>query len=310
MTLKLSALICTRNRARYLRKALQSLIEQTLAPDLYEIIVVDNNSDDETRRVVEAFLDSGRVRYLFEPVAGLSRARNTAWRAARAPYVAFLDDDAVARNDWAEQYVRAFETITPTPGSIGGKCEPIWEAPRPDWLPDRLLSSLSVYDWADRPIVLSGDQWVSGCNIAYPVERLREIGGFREDLGRIGTRLLAGEETYVRRQLDALGYPTRYHPEIVVGHHISPGRLNKAWFRRHAFGTGQSHALMEHGERSPAAGKRLRLGIGRVLWALPRVGLMLAARTPAERFYREYQARESAGFVAGLWQAGRLERAG
>lgn len=302
MSIKLSALICTRNRAHYVRKAIESLLDQSLSPELYEIIVVDNNSEDETRQVVEAYLHDARVRYLCEPVAGLSRARNTGWKAARAPYVAFLDDDAVARHQWAEKYVEAFETTSPMPGSVGGKCEPIWEVERPDWLSDKLLSSLSVYDWSPTPMILSETEWVSGCNIGYPAAVLQEIGGFREDLGRVGNRLLAGEETFVRRQLDERGYHTLYHPEIVVGHHISAARLNKAWFRKHAFGTGESEAFMQYGLSPVSFGRRVQLGAQRVAWLLPRVALMLAARTPDKRFYREYQAYESAGFVSGLWQ--------
>jgi glucosyl-dolichyl phosphate glucuronosyltransferase len=302
MTVQISAIICTHNRAPYLRKAIQSLIEQTLPPDCYEIIVVDNHSSDETRDVVEAFGNIGHLRYVFEPVPGLSRARNTGWRQAQGQYVAFLDDDAVARPHWIEKYLEAFETTKPLPGSVGGKCEPIWEAPRPDWLDEKLLTSLSVYDWSDHPIILTKDQWVSGCNIAYPVDVLARIGGFREDLGRTGKNLLAGEETFVRRQLDSLGYNTLYHPEIAVGHHISPSRMNKTWFRKHAFGTGKSQAFMDYGGKPLSMPRRLQLAARRALWALPRLGLMLAARSADKRFYREYQAYEAAGFISGLWQ--------
>ena len=98
--LRISAVICTHNRAAYLQKAIQSLIEQTLPKDQYEIIVVDNSSTDNTKQVVSrlqaACLRSQEktdacglqleacdlVRYVFEPVLGLSQARNTGWKAA------------------------------------------------------------------------------------------------------------------------------------------------------------------------------------------------------------------------------------
>src|SRR5215207_7374487 len=302
MTVKISAIICTHNRAPYLRKAIQSLLEQTLPPECYEVIVVDNNSSDDTRQVVESFGDIKHLRYLFEPVPGLSRARNTGWRSAKGQYVAFLDDDAVAQPQWIETYLEAFETAKPQPGSVGGKCEPIWEAPRPNWLNEKLLTSLSVYDWSDHPIILSKDEWVSGCNIAYPVDVLARIGGFREDLGRTGKNLMAGEETFVRRQLDSLGHNTLYDPEIAVGHHVSPARLNKDWFRKHAFGTGKSQAFMDYGGGALSLPQRLALAVRRALWALPRLGLMLVSRAADKRFYREYQAYEAAGFISGLWQ--------
>ena len=198
MSVQISALVCTRNRSAYLRKAIQSLVHQTLPFEQYEIVVVDNASDDNTPAVIAEFADVPNLVYIYEPVLGLSRARNAALKHARGEYVAFLDDDAVACSNWLEKYLEVFATFKPTPGSVGGKCDPIWEAPQPDWLGDKMLSSLSVYDWSNEPIVLNKSQWVAGCNVAYPARVLREIGGFREDLGRVGKRLLAGEETYVQ----------------------------------------------------------------------------------------------------------------
>lgn len=309
MTIGITAIICTFNRADYLRRSLASLIDQTLSPDQYEIIVVDNGSTDTTADVLREFSGASNLRVICEPVAGLSRARNTGWQNARAAYVAYLDDDAVAARNWLEKYVEVFSRLKP--GSVGGKCEPIWEAPQPDWLPDQMLTSLSVYDWSDgvhgaqrdEPMTLAEDQWVSGCNVAYPVAVLHEIGGFREDLGRKGGKLLSGEETYVRHQLDSLGYATVYHPGIVVGHHISPQRLNKRWFRRHAYGTGVTQAVMQRMETPIGVLKRAELGLRKLGWAAPRLALMLATRSPADRFRRQYQVLESLGYLSGLWSA-------
>jgi glucosyl-dolichyl phosphate glucuronosyltransferase len=302
MNVELTALICTRNRAAYVRKSIASLADQTLPRDQYEIIVVDNGSEDETRAVVQEFAHVPNLRYVYEPVPGLSKARNTGWQNACGEFVAYLDDDAVACREWAEKYLEVFKTFRPMPGSVGGKCEPIWEAPQPDWLSDRMLTSLSVYDWSDEPLILNEEQWVSGCNIGYPVNVLRRIGGFREDLGRIGKKLLSGEETYVRRQLDALGLTSVYHPEIVVGHHVSPMRLNKTWFRRHAYGTGQSQALMLTIDHPLPTRRRAGLGLKKMAWVLPRLPLMVASASPADRFRRQYQVLESIGYVTALWR--------
>ena len=301
MDVMISALICTRNRADYLRRAIRSLVDQTLPQDCYEIIVVDNASEDATADVIREFGDVPTLRSIYEPVLGLSRARNTAWQNARGIYVAYLDDDAVACRQWLESYLEVFQWSKPTPGSVGGKCEPIWEAPQPDWLADQMLTSLSVYDWSDTPITLDEDQWISGCNIAFPVQVLKEMGGFREDLGRKGKKLLSGEETYLRRQLDAHGYQTVYDPKITVGHHISPQRLNKPWFRQHAYGTGQSAAVMLKAESTVPAGRRINLSVRKMLWTAPRAAMMLVGRHPADRFRREYQVLETLGYLHGLW---------
>jgi glycosyltransferase involved in cell wall biosynthesis len=301
MSVQISAIICTRNRADYLRKAVQSLVDQTLSKDLYEIIVVDNGSTDNTGQVVEEF-DSPNLRYIYEPVPGLSKARNTGWQNAQGEYIAFLDDDAVADPHWLERYVSAFRTSEVMPGSIGGRANPIWEIPQPDWLSDRMLTILSVYHWSDEFAPLKDDQWVAGCNIAYPREVLEEIDGFREDLGRIGNRLLSGEESFVRLQLDKRGYASMYHPDIIIGHHVSPGRLQKSWFRRHGYGAGQTEAFMLQFEQELPLTKRMMLAAKQIIRIVPRLPLMVFAPDPAQRFRRQYQVIEALGFLSVIWR--------
>ncbi|MBN1964311.1 MAG: glycosyltransferase [Anaerolineae bacterium] len=301
MTIQLSALICTRDRADVLRLALASLTTQTIDPALFEVIVVDNGSSDHTRQVVESF--SGRVaglRYLYAPVPGLSRARNAAWQAAQGRYVAFLDDDAEARPDWAAGYLATFTSWHPTPGSIGGKAEPIFDAPRPDWLSDRLLPQLSIVDLGDEPFFLAADQWVAGCNLAFTVEALRAAGGFREALGRVGDRLISGEETYLRQELDRLGFRTLYHPGMVVGHHLAPARLSKRWFRRHATGTGQTEAILLGVAGPLPPGRRLLLALRKLAWMLARAPLALLPGDAGARFRRELQLYEAWGFLTAI----------
>src|SRR6185295_225181 len=107
--IRISAIVCTYKRPDYLRHALQSLRDQSLPRDEYEIIVVDNAVEMETQQVVEDFQDGAlNLLYVPEQTVGLSRARNTGLNAAAAPYVAFLDDDARAERGWLEALVNAF----------------------------------------------------------------------------------------------------------------------------------------------------------------------------------------------------------
>ena len=302
MSVRISAIVCTHNRAGYLCKALQSLVDQTLAPWEYEIIVVDNGSQDNTKQVVSEFSNVPNLRYLSEPIIGVSRARNTGWRNAEGVYVAYLDDDAVACPGWLAKFVDVFETFEPTPGAVGGRIEAIWEAPRPDWLSDKLLGFLSIYHWSDVPIVLNEQQWLSICNMAYPRELLQTVGGFREDLGRQGTKLLANGENYLRQQLDSLGYRSVYHPEIMVGHHVSPPRLTKKWFRERAYWQGISDALMSTSHNGIHVAPRAWLALRRIAWTVPRSLAMLIAKNSAARFRRQCQLLEAMGYVSGLWR--------
>jgi len=178
MTVRISAVICTFNRADYLGKAVNSLVDQTLSKEEYEILVVDNGSIDNTRKVaLEEFSHVQNLRYLYEPILGLSQARNTGWRNAKGEYVAYLDDDAIASPRWLEAILDVFETVKPEPGCLGGKVEPIWEAPQPLWLPDSLLASLSFVDWSENPCNLDHKQWLVGTNIAFPKYLLKAAGG-------------------------------------------------------------------------------------------------------------------------------------
>jgi glycosyltransferase involved in cell wall biosynthesis len=276
MRIHISAVICTHNRSGYLRKALQSLARQTLPTESHEIVVVDNGSTDATRDVCAEFSDVKNLRYIYEPTIGLSHARNTGWRSARGRYVAYLDDDAVACPVWLERIVEVFETVRPRPGCVGGKVEPIWEAPRPAWLSDRIKSALTIADWSDHPHALTdlGKEWLVGANIAFPVEVLEQVGGFTPRLGRIGTHLLSGEEVLLSRQALKAGYSCFYHPEIAVRHHIPEHRLEKGWFLRRYYWQGITDASIQLIEEPLPRRARAALAASKV-WELMRAPAQL-----------------------------------
>lgn len=120
--IKISAIICTHNNPILLKKAIKSLINQSLNKDKYEILVINNKSEDRADRTVQAYADRySKVRYANEKKLGLSYARNKGVREARGDYIAFMDDDAEADIDWLSSIVRCFEQTNPRPDIIGGK---------------------------------------------------------------------------------------------------------------------------------------------------------------------------------------------
>jgi glycosyltransferase involved in cell wall biosynthesis len=247
MSIRISAIICTHNRAAYLKKALQSLVDQTLPQKQYEIIVVDNGSTDNTKAIVEGLKLSENIRYIYEPIIGLSQARNTGWWNAQGEFITYLDDDAIACPEWLQRIVQAFDTVRPQPGSVGGKVIPIWEVERPTWLPKELERLLSIADWADRPTFLMEDfQFLAGTNVAYPRFILDEVGGFSISLGRKASSLLSSEEILLKRQLERRNLGSYYDPDIYVYHHISAERLTKRWFYRRGFWQGASDAILQY----------------------------------------------------------------
>jgi glycosyltransferase involved in cell wall biosynthesis len=306
MDIKVSAIICTFNRAHYLRRALRSLLDQTLPKEQYEIIVVDNRSTDCTGQVVrEEYGSVSNLRYLYEPISGLSQTRNTGWENAKGKYIAYIDDDAVADSSWLSKIIEAFETIKPQPGCIGGKVEPIWEEPRPAWLSDNLALYLAILDIWESPTVLDSSQHFVGANMAFPRCILEAVEGFPISLGRIGNNLLSNEETLLQWRLSKYGYVCFYHPEIIVKHHIQPSRLNKSWFMRRLYWQGISNAIYQLTRQPFSRSIRLRLMLSAFRGAVsPRCLFDLAIPTNnPQRFEHKCFAFGKFGYLIGLMRA-------
>jgi glycosyltransferase involved in cell wall biosynthesis len=264
----ISAVIPTFNRADLLLKALAGLTQQNLPPEQYEIIVVDNNSTDHSREAVSRrFGNVPNLRYLCQPSQGVSAARNMGWRAAAAPYVAFQDDDAVAGPDWLAQYLRAFASKRPLPGCIGGRIEPLWESPRPAWLPDDLLWCYSLLDHTDQPITLEGPVFPPAANVAFLRSALERVGGFTLNVGRTRGKLISGEETLVIRQMLRLGFTCLYWPQASVQHLVPTQRLTVAWLTRRMYWEGVSCAVSRR-VLEPISWRR-RVGLAaRAMWRI------------------------------------------
>jgi glucosyl-dolichyl phosphate glucuronosyltransferase len=302
MDVEISAVVATYNRAAYLRKALQSLADQTLSQDRYEIVVVDNGSQDETRQVCAEFHDMLNLRYLYEPVSGVSRARNTGCRSARGDYVAFMDDDCVATPGWLTAILGVFTDCQPKPGIVGGPIEGIWEAPRPDWLPDPMLGMLGIVDWGPTRKILTDRSWLPFGNMAMPRDLWQRVGGAREDLDRQGSKLRANGENYVGQQVKLLGYNLVYDPEVTMYHHVHASRLNQDYLKRWYHWSGLSDATMYNIGSHLGPLQRVRVAAGTLAHVLPWAVLMALDPRPAGRFRRRCQVHWALGLVTGLFR--------
>lgn len=308
----ISVVVCTHNRAAYLPKALRSLTGQTLPGSRFEVVLVDNRSTDGTREIAAAFAGEGKIdlRYLHEPALGLSYARNAGWRAARGEIVAYLDDDAVASPGWLAAILEVFATVEPRPGCVGGPVAPLWEAPRPPWLADEILTSLTAIDWSATPHPLPDlrREWLVGANIAFPREVLEAVGGFADGLDRAGRNLLSSGDVFLQKQIAARGLACWYHPAVAVGHHVPGERLRQPWFVRRYYWQGVSDAVMQLLEERPSPLRRLRLA-GRRALALVRppatLGTLLLPTDEPARFTRKCWAWIALGHTLGLLGAAR-----
>jgi len=242
--LRISAVVCTYSNASLLRRTLDSLVKQTLPPQEYEIIVVDNNSTDNTREVVHGFQKRGshQIHYVLETTQGLSAARNTGIQHSSGPIISFIDDDAEADPNWLAAVVEAFSQ-NPDAWAVGGNTFAIWDAKRPAWLKDDFLSDLSIQDRGPDKLKLTVGENILGANCSFRREVFVEIGYFPTDLGRVGKSLLAGEEAELCQRIHLQGKGMYHIPDVVVFHHVTPERMTRSYLNRRLYFSGISRAF-------------------------------------------------------------------
>jgi glycosyltransferase involved in cell wall biosynthesis len=304
----ISVVICTRDRADLLKKAITSVLEQDAPPPAFEILVVDNASSDHTVEVVRGFAANSCVRLLQEPEGGISVARNTGWRAARGRYVAYLDDDVIALPGWIRAVRDALEMASP--GIVGGRVTPIWERDPPAWLTEAVATALAVIDWGDatHPIQDLQREWLVSANFAIPRLLLKEIGGFNPALGRIGnSRMFTNEDILLQREIMRRGYRCLYHPPMAVMHWVPTTRLSKGWLSRRFYWQGVGDAVTEMIEDAPPLHQRLARALSRVgalLFSPHKLKSLLLAVDEPSAVTRRCLALHDLGYVAGLLGAG------
>ena len=242
----ISAIICTYRNPDLLEGAIESLLNQRLSPEQYEIIVVDNNSGDQTPRVVQRF--SRRplppVRYILEPQQGLSHARNRGVEASRGDIVAFIDDDAEAGSGWLSALLEAYDR-GPDVWAAGGRIAPIWHTDeRPTWWTEEYEGSLSLLDWGDEARALTWPERILGANCSFRKTVFSQLGGFDTKLGRRGTALLGWEDTEIQQRIHAQGKTILYSPDALVRHHVPLERLTEEYFLRRQFGASRSQMVV------------------------------------------------------------------
>lgn len=245
---EISVVIGTYNRGDVLRHAIESLMNQDSAGTRYEVIVVDNNSTDNTRTVVEnlrAKWPSHNLIYCFEGTQGVSHARNRGIAIARGRLIAFTDDDIRPARNWIAAIHRSFEKF-PEADCIGGKVLPQSSTRFPVWLTKINWTPLALLDLGDQPIdlhVRSGPGLVAA-NLAVRASVFSDVGLFHPQLQRVGSSIGSMEDHEFQLRLNAARKRLMYLPELVVHAHVLAERLTKDYHRRWYYGHGQFYAVM------------------------------------------------------------------
>jgi glucosyl-dolichyl phosphate glucuronosyltransferase len=245
MDLFVSVIVCTYNREKYLEESLQCLARQDLSEDLFEIILVNNRSTDRTEQICKHFSEENRqlnFRYFTENQAGLSYARNKGIKESEGNLVVFLDDDAMA----GEQYlstVRQFFLENKNVLAGGGRIVPEYETNAPGWMSRFLLPLVSALDMGESIKPFPGNKHPVGANMFFRKSFFAEKGVFKTDLGRRGDLLLGGEEKDIFSRIDRKKHPVIYLPGAEVRHIVPDKRLEGEHIDKLATGIGMSEAI-------------------------------------------------------------------
>jgi glycosyltransferase involved in cell wall biosynthesis len=246
-----SIVISTYNRCGLLKEALQALLSQTPPHLNFEVLVVDNNSSDQTRPLVQSLAAQNpeKLKYFFEPKQGLSHGRNTGIANAKASIIAFTDDDVRVARDWVYQIKTGFEE-NPDIDFLGGKVVPRWHTAPPFWLTAAHWAPLALLDYGDERFFVDSSKQLCliGANFAFRRRAFEKVGLFKTDFQRVKNGIGSLEDHEMLLRLWHTNNYGLYLPELVVTAEIEPERLEKQYHRRWHAGHGHFYAALHSDE--------------------------------------------------------------
>jgi len=247
-----SVIICTYSMARFsdLMEAIHSLFQQTYGP-LEIIVVVDHNT--ELYEKLSVNLDKRICLLHNQNIRGLSGSRNYGIDAVNGEIIVFFDDDAVADKEWIKQMIEPYKENKVA--AVGGLTLPLWEGEKPAWFPAEFFWVLGcTYQGHVKELAVVRN--VFGGNCSFRKSCIDQVGKFLPFMGRIGDKMLTGEETeYCMRLWQML--PDRqilFNPTAIIYHKVPRARTKLKYFIKRTYGSGYSLAIIH--KLLPSYGKK------------------------------------------------------
>lgn len=236
-----SIVICTYNRQEYLPKCLAHLKAQKCNVEEYEIVLINNNSTDNTDVICNDFIKTNsnlNVSYFIEKNPGLSFARNRGIKEAKGDIICFIDDDGFAIPEYVNIISEfAKDKIYDSYMAFGGKVIPCYnEGMAPKWITPYISGLVSEVDLGSK-VKTFAKKYPAGCNMVFRKVFFEKHGGFNTDLH---TR---GDDKFIFLKLKEKGYKILYIPKLEVSHFIDDYRLDKAFIIRLSKVIGQSEYI-------------------------------------------------------------------
>lgn len=232
---KISLVICTYNRCKYLPAAFESIVLQQVSKDNYELIVVDNASSDDTSTIVRNFIQSNpqiTCRYVFEENKGLSFARNRGIKEAKTEIIAYVDDDVMLSPGYLKSIIDFFEKYPQAVGA-GGRVIPKYEDAEPDWMSKYLKGFVGEVNYGDQIKRFDASmKYPAGANMIYIKSILGKAGGFNNELK------FRSDDKYIFYAVKNISDEIYYLPDAWLFHFIDAARLSKENFKKLFLKTG------------------------------------------------------------------------
>lgn len=244
----ISVVVCTYNRHELLSKCLASLADQSISKDLYEVIVADNDSNDDTMSVVQRYVEQyPNFRLCSEIRRGANHARNAGVAVAKGEYVAFIDDDALASSDWLfniyDFLARHTDVVV-----FGGPYDAYSVKPTPEWFPPEYGS---LYLGPLERTIEIGKEWITGTNLIVKRDAFLSVGGFHEKLGSVINGVFYfGEESRLLVDLREQDHFVYYVPTIKVKHLIRSDKMSLRYLLVSGYRMGRHHGITLNEKRS------------------------------------------------------------
>lgn len=243
--MELSIVISTYNNAASLERALKSVAMQDADKSIWECVVVNNNSTDDTAERVAAFAKAHsdiNIKLVDEPQQGLSYARNRGIAESKGQFIAFIDDDETINEGFVSAYIDLFRNHGAFVGS--GALKVCYETARPKWMSyytEKMIAN--PLDLGSEIITITRTITPTGGNMAFNREVFNLYGNFDTNLGRKGGELFGGEENDLFERIRDLGERIFYTPHAIAYHHISDKKLTPEYFDKLSYGVGVSKRM-------------------------------------------------------------------
>ena len=254
--LKVNIIIATYNRALMLKKALKSILEQkTDESFIFDVLVIDNNSSDATKNIVEEMMPQfqGKLQYIFEAIQGKSYALNSGINLSVGDILVFTDDDIIADEHWLLNIVNCFKE-TGCDG-LGGIIKPSYRPNTPRWIKDNadlLVGPIVYYNYGPKNILYQKPMYeFLGANFAFKKSLFIDCGLFRTDIGPGNDKL--GEDTEITKRFLKANKKLYYCGSATVWHPVEKYRMSWGYIIKWYFSLGKYRVIVDEQKRIPNA---------------------------------------------------------